>query len=113
MLVDWVRFEIEGRPWEPFKDVLRPLRSFSRKELRKLRVTRVVAARITSKLLLSCDLLNVFGVFLSVKLVARFSPNALRGAATKSRRLVEYFSDDVDNDLGSVVRIWMMTWTQG
>ena len=42
---------------------LRPLRNFSRKELRKLRVTRAVAARITSKLVFHCDLLNVFGVF--------------------------------------------------
>ena len=33
----------------------RPLRNFSRKELRKLRVTRAVAARITSKLVFHCD----------------------------------------------------------
>ena len=42
---------------------LRPLWNFSRKELRELRVTRPVAARITSKLVFSCDFLNVFGVF--------------------------------------------------
>ena len=43
---------------------LRPLRNFSRKELRKLRVTRAVAARLTGKLVrFNCDLLNVFGVF--------------------------------------------------
>ena len=79
---------------------LRPRRNFSRKELRKLRVTRAVAAHITSKLVFSCDLLNGFGVCLNVKLVARFSPNELWGAVTKSRRHVEYISDDMDDDLG-------------
>ena len=79
----------------------RMLRNFSRKELRKLRVTRAVAARITSKLVSHCDLLNVFSVFLSFKLVARFSPNALwGGAVTKSRLYVECVSDDMDDDLG-------------
>ena len=45
----------------------------------KLRVTRAVAARLRGNLVFSFDLLNVLVFFLSVKLVARFSYNALWG----------------------------------
>ena len=47
MLVDWVVFEVDERTWEPFKEILR--RPRNAKELRKLRVTRAIAARIMSE----------------------------------------------------------------
>ena len=47
VLVDWVGFEVEERTWEPLKDIFEAAPEFLAKELRKLRVTRAVAARIT------------------------------------------------------------------
>ncbi|CAM9765422.1 unnamed protein product, partial [Sphacelaria rigidula] len=49
VLVDWVGFEVEERTWEPFKDIFETPPEFLTKELRKVRVTRVVAARISSE----------------------------------------------------------------
>ena len=47
MLVDWVGFEVEERTWEPFKNIFEAAPEFLKKELRKVRVTRSIAARIT------------------------------------------------------------------
>ena len=48
MLVDWVGFAVDERTWEPFKEVVEAAPEFLAKELRKLRVTRAIAARIKS-----------------------------------------------------------------
>ena len=52
VLVDWVGFEVDERTWEPFKEIFEAAPEFLAKELRKLRVTRAIAARIK----------NVFGI---------------------------------------------------
>ena len=49
MLVDWVGFEVGERTWEPFKEIFEAAPGFLAKELRKLRVTRAIAARIKSE----------------------------------------------------------------
>ena len=49
VLVDWVGFEVDERTWEPFKEIFEAAPEFLAKELRKLRVTRVIAARIKSE----------------------------------------------------------------
>ena len=46
VLVDWVGFEVNERTWEPFKEIFEAAPEFLAKELRKLRVTRAIAARI-------------------------------------------------------------------
>ena len=46
VLVDWVGFEVDERTWEPFEDIFEAAPEFLAKELRKLRVTRAIAARI-------------------------------------------------------------------
>ena len=46
VLVDWVGFEVDERTWEPFREIFEAAPEFLAKELRKLRVTRAVAARI-------------------------------------------------------------------
>ena len=46
VLADWVGFEVKERTWEPFKDIVEAAPEFLTKEVRKLRVTRAVAARI-------------------------------------------------------------------
>ena len=48
VLVDWVGFEVDERTWEPFKEIFEAA-PFLAKELRKLRVTRAIAARIKSE----------------------------------------------------------------
>ena len=47
VLVDWVGFEVEERTWEPFKNIFEAAPEFLQKELRKMRVTRAIATRIT------------------------------------------------------------------
>ncbi|CAM9603504.1 unnamed protein product [Sphacelaria rigidula] len=47
VLVHWVGFEVEERTWEPFKNSFEAAREFLKKELRKVRVNRSIAARIT------------------------------------------------------------------
>ena len=46
VLVDWVGFEVDERTWEPFKEIFEAAPEFLSMELRKLRVTRAIAARI-------------------------------------------------------------------
>ena len=46
VLVDWVGFEVEERAWEPFKSIFEAAPERLVKKVRKLRVTRAVAARI-------------------------------------------------------------------
>ena len=46
VLVDWVGFDVDERTWEPFKEIFEPPPAFLAKELRKVRVTRAIAARI-------------------------------------------------------------------
>ena len=58
VLVDWVGFEVDERTWEPFKEIFEAAPEFLAKELRKLRVTRAIAARIMSELVFNCDILN-------------------------------------------------------
>ena len=48
MLVNWFIFEVDERRWEPFKEIFEAAPEFLAKELRKLRVTRAIAARIKS-----------------------------------------------------------------
>ena len=49
VLVDWVGFVVDERTWEPFKEIFEAAPEFLAKELRKLRVTRAIAARIKSE----------------------------------------------------------------
>ena len=49
VLVDWVDFEVDERTWEQFKENFEATPEFLAKELRKLRVTRAIAARIKSE----------------------------------------------------------------
>ena len=49
VLVDWVGFEVDERTWEHFKEISEAAEEFLAKELRKLRVTRAIAARIKSE----------------------------------------------------------------
>ena len=44
VLVDWIGFEVDERTWEPFKEIFEAAPEFL--WLRKLRVTRAIAARI-------------------------------------------------------------------
>ena len=46
VMVDWVGFEVDDWTWEPFKEIFEAALEFLAKELRKLRVTRAIAARI-------------------------------------------------------------------
>ena len=46
VLVDWVGFEVDERTWEPFTEIFEAAPEFLANELRKLRVTRAVAALI-------------------------------------------------------------------
>ncbi|CAM9519303.1 unnamed protein product, partial [Sphacelaria rigidula] len=46
VLVDWISFEVEERTWEPFENIFQASPEFL-KELRKVRVTRSIASRIT------------------------------------------------------------------
>ena len=46
VLVDWVGFEVDERTWEPFKEIFEAAPELLAKEVRKLRVTRAIAARI-------------------------------------------------------------------
>ena len=49
VLVDWVCFEVDERTWEHFKEVSEAAPELFAKELRRLRVTRAIAARIKSE----------------------------------------------------------------
>ena len=49
VLVDWIGFEVDERTWETFKDIFEAAPQFLAKELRKLRVTRAIVARIRSE----------------------------------------------------------------
>ena len=49
VVVDWVGFEVGERTWEPFKEIFEAASEFLAKELRKLCVTRAIAARIMSE----------------------------------------------------------------
>ena len=49
VLVDGVGFEFDERTWEPFKEIFQVAPKFLANELRKLRVTRAIAARIKSE----------------------------------------------------------------
>ena len=97
VLVDWVSLEVEERTWEPFKIIFEAAPEFLEKEVRKLRVTRAIKARITS-LEFGCDLLIILAFFRCIKLVARFSVNALWGAVTKYRLHDVFYSDQQDAD---------------
>ena len=46
VLVDWVGFEVDEWTWEPFKEIFEAALKSLAKELRKLHVTRAIAARI-------------------------------------------------------------------
>ena len=64
VLVDWVGFEVDERTWEPFEEIFEAAPEFLAKELRKLCVTRAIAARIMSDLVFDCDILNFLAVSL-------------------------------------------------
>ena len=49
VLVDWVGFGVDERTWEPFKQIFEAAPEFLANDLRKLRVTRAVSARIKSE----------------------------------------------------------------
>ena len=46
------------RTWQPFKDIFEAAPEFLAEELRKLRVTRAIAARIKSDFVFNCGILN-------------------------------------------------------
>ena len=74
VLVDWVGFEIDEWTWEPFKKIFEAAPEFFAKDLRKLRVTRAIAARIWYSIVI----FSTSWRFLCIKLVARiYSSNAL------------------------------------
>ena len=58
VLIDWVGFEVDERTWEAFKEIFEAAPEFLAKELRKLRVTRAIAARIKSEFVFNCGILN-------------------------------------------------------
>ena len=45
VLVDWVGFDVDEWTWEPFEELFAAAPEFLAKELRKLRLTRPIAAR--------------------------------------------------------------------
>ena len=49
VLVDWVGFEVDERTWKPSKEIFETAPEFLAKELRKMRVTRAITARIKSE----------------------------------------------------------------
>ena len=49
VLIDWVGFEVDEWTCEPFKEIFEAAPEFLAKELRKLRATRAIAARIKSE----------------------------------------------------------------
>ena len=49
VLVDWVGFGVDERTWEPFREIFEAATEFLAKELRELRVSRAIAARIKSE----------------------------------------------------------------
>ena len=49
VLVDLVGFEVDERTWEPYREIFEAAPEFLAKEMRKLRVTRGIAARIKSE----------------------------------------------------------------
>ena len=59
VLVDWVGFEVDERTREPIKAIFEATSEFLAKELRKLRVTRAIAARIKREFCINCDILNL------------------------------------------------------
>ena len=58
VLVEWVGFEVDERTCEPFEEIFEAAPEFLANELRKLRVTRAIAARIKRELVFNCDILN-------------------------------------------------------
>ena len=46
VLVDWVGFPVDERTREPFKEIIEAAPECLAKELRKLRLTRAIAARV-------------------------------------------------------------------
>ena len=49
VLVDWNGFEVDERTWEPFMEIFVAAPEYLAKDLRKLRVTRAIAARMKRK----------------------------------------------------------------
>ena len=91
MLVDWVGFEVDERTWEPFKEVVEAAPEFLAMELRKLRVTRDIAARIKREFLNSIVIFLTSWRFLCIKVVAPlYSSNALWGCCDEVRLSVEF-----------------------
>ena len=93
VLVDWVGFEVDERTWEPFKEIFEAAPEFLAKELRELRVTRAIAARIKSEFgtRYSIVIFSTSWRFLCIKLVARiYSSNAHCGCCDKIRLSVEF-----------------------
>ena len=70
VVVDCVGFEIDERTWEPFKAIFEA--EFLAKELRKLRVTRVIAARIKSEFGIRLRYSQLPGVFFVSSLLLEF-----------------------------------------
>ena len=94
VLVDWVGFEVDERTWEPFTEIFEATPEFLAKELRKLRVTRAIAARIKRDFFFVWYSIVIFSTSLRclcIKLVARnYSSNALWGCFDEIRLSVEF-----------------------
>ena len=90
MLVDWVRFEVDERTWEPSKEIFEAAPEFLAKELRTLRVTRAIAAASSANLVFNCGTLNFLAFSLYQAGCRIYSSNALWGCCDEIRLSVEF-----------------------
>ena len=87
---DLSNFVVDEQTWEPFKEIFEAAPEFLAKELRKLRVTRAIAARI-KRIWYSIVIFSTSWRFLRIKLVARiYSSNAPWGCCDEMRLSVEF-----------------------
>ena len=83
MLVDCLRVEVDQRTWEPFKEIFEAAAEFLAKELRRLRATRAIAARIKSEFVIQLCHSQLPGVFfVSSLLLELIRPTCFGGAVT-------------------------------
>ena len=84
VLVDGIGFEADERTWEPFKEVFGAAPEFLAKQMRKLRVTRAIAARIKREFGIQLRYSQLPGVFFVSSLLLEFiRPTRFGGAVPK------------------------------
>ena len=91
VLVDWVGFEVDERTWGPFTEMFEAAADFLAKGLRKLRVTRAIAAHIKTEFGIQLWCSQLPGVFFVSSLLLKFSrPPRFGGAVTKYACLLSF-----------------------